>query len=191
MTNSRIWNRRFPDGNAKRRAGSQRHPITSSREDRHTTCMALMDRAATSRRLSQELGSFARQQRRCITDRSVLNSVNDESGCTNAQRNPTFQQDKARPHVTGIVLTFLHKVNARLFPLPARSPDFSSIKNVLSLVAERLACHHTAVTTVDELWHRVEAARASVPEHSIQSLFDSMPRHISAVIIARGGCSEY
>ncbi|GFU75088.1 uncharacterized protein TNCV_4853791 [Trichonephila clavipes] len=34
----------------------------SSREDRHVIRMALMDRAATSRALIQELGSFARQQ---------------------------------------------------------------------------------------------------------------------------------
>ncbi|GFT89403.1 uncharacterized protein TNCV_4386891 [Trichonephila clavipes] len=37
-------------------------PITSSREDKHVTHMALMDRATTSRALSQEPGSFARQQ---------------------------------------------------------------------------------------------------------------------------------
>ncbi|GFV35088.1 HTH_Tnp_Tc3_2 domain-containing protein [Trichonephila clavipes] len=41
---------------------SQRPPITSSREERHVTSMALMDRAASSRAPSQELGSFARQQ---------------------------------------------------------------------------------------------------------------------------------
>ncbi|GFW72335.1 hypothetical protein TNCV_703721 [Trichonephila clavipes] len=55
----------------------------------------------------------------------------------------------------------------------------------------RLARHHTPVTTVDELWHRVEAALASVPVHAIQSLFDSMPRRIIVVITARGGCSGY
>ncbi|GFW72100.1 hypothetical protein TNCV_4789871 [Trichonephila clavipes] len=53
------------------------------------------------------------------------------------------------------------------------------------MVAERLARHHTAIATVDELWHRIEAAWASVPVHAIQSLFDSMPKSISAVIIAR------
>ncbi|GFW39893.1 HTH_Tnp_Tc3_2 domain-containing protein [Trichonephila clavipes] len=42
--------------------GSQQLPITSSREDRHVTHIALMDRSAASRALSQELGSFARQQ---------------------------------------------------------------------------------------------------------------------------------
>ncbi|GFT93309.1 uncharacterized protein TNCV_904611 [Trichonephila clavipes] len=69
-------------------------------------------------------------------------------------------QDNARPHVAGIVRTFLDTENVRLFPLPARSPDFSPIENVWSMVAERLARHHTAVTTVDELWHLVEVAWA-------------------------------
>ncbi|GFY06124.1 transposable element Tcb1 transposase [Trichonephila clavipes] len=40
---------------------SQRHPRASSREDRHVTRMTLMDRAATSRALSREMG-FARQE---------------------------------------------------------------------------------------------------------------------------------
>ncbi|GFY07375.1 hypothetical protein TNCV_5085601 [Trichonephila clavipes] len=31
------------------------------------------------------------------------------------------------------------------------------------MVVERLARHHTPATTVDELWHCVEAAYASVP----------------------------
>ncbi|GFT24909.1 hypothetical protein TNCV_3021881 [Trichonephila clavipes] len=53
------------------------------------------------------------------------------------------------------------------------------------MVAEWLTHHHAKVTTVDELWHRVEAALASVPIHVIQSLVDSMPRPISAVIIAK------
>ncbi|GFT93307.1 HTH_Tnp_Tc3_2 domain-containing protein [Trichonephila clavipes] len=62
MTVSKIWNRWFQDGNTERRLGSQRSPITNSGEDRHAPRMFLMDRAATSRALGQELGSFARQQ---------------------------------------------------------------------------------------------------------------------------------
>ncbi|GFT21569.1 hypothetical protein TNCV_2307871 [Trichonephila clavipes] len=54
------------------------------------------------------------------------------------------------------------------------------------MVAERLAGHHTPVTTVEEMWHRVEAAWSSVPVHVIQSLLDSIPRCTSAVIAARG-----
>ncbi|GFX19747.1 HTH_Tnp_Tc3_2 domain-containing protein [Trichonephila clavipes] len=62
MTVSRIWNGWVQDGNTEHRAGSQRPPITSSREDRHATLMALMDHEAMSRALSQESGTFARQQ---------------------------------------------------------------------------------------------------------------------------------
>ncbi|GIY67361.1 hypothetical protein CDAR_255051 [Caerostris darwini] len=60
MTVTKIWNRWIQDHNTERRAGSQQPPITSSREDRRVTYMALRDRAATSRALSQESGSFER-----------------------------------------------------------------------------------------------------------------------------------
>ncbi|GFV83810.1 hypothetical protein TNCV_2555961 [Trichonephila clavipes] len=101
-------------------------------------------------------------------------------------------QDNTRPHVAGIERTFLDtENNVRLLPRPAHSPDCSPIVNVWSMVAQRRARHHTPVTTVDELWYCVEAAWSSVPVHAIQSLFDSMPRRISPVITARGGCFWY
>ncbi|GFW09920.1 uncharacterized protein TNCV_4252491 [Trichonephila clavipes] len=75
-----------------------------------------------------------------------------------ALRNPTFQQDNSQPHVVGIVQTFSDTENVQLLPWPACSPDLSPIKNVRSMGAERLARHHTPVTTFDELWHHVEAA---------------------------------
>ena len=43
------------------RAGSQRNTITNNREDKHPIRMVLMDPPATSRVLSQEMKSFARQ----------------------------------------------------------------------------------------------------------------------------------
>lgn len=304
MTVSRIWNRWVQEGNTERRAGSQRPRITSSRDDRHLIRMAVTDRAATSRSLSQQMGTFARQQPSARTVRRRLQQhglsarrpwlrlpltlhhrqerlqwctqrrtwvhewqnviFSDESrfclqhhdgrirvwrhrgertleacirhrhtgvspgvmvwgaigytsrsplvridGTLNSGRyisdvlrpvalpfirslrNPTFQQDNARPHVAGPVRAFLDTENVRLLPWPARSPDLSPIENVWSMVAEQLARHNTPVTTLDELWYRVEAAWASVPVHAIQALFDSMPRRIKAVITARGGCSGY
>ncbi|GFW68198.1 transposable element Tcb1 transposase [Trichonephila clavipes] len=110
---------------------------------------------------------------------------------TRILRNPTFKQNNARPHVAGIVRTFLDLENVRLLSWPACSPYLSPIKNIWSMVAESLARHLTPVTTVDELWYHVEAAWSSEPVHAIQSLFDSMRRCISAVITARGGCIWY
>ena len=72
MTVSRIWNRWVQEGNTERRAGSQRPRITSSRDDRHLIRMAVTDRAATSRSLSQQMGTFARQQPSARTVRRRL-----------------------------------------------------------------------------------------------------------------------
>ncbi|GFU96649.1 HTH_Tnp_Tc3_2 domain-containing protein [Trichonephila clavipes] len=86
MTINGIWNRWFQDGNTELLAGSQRPPITSNREeeDRRVTRLALMDRAATSQALSQELGSFTRQQ--CLQEQfdDVYNSMDsqlEDHGC--------------------------------------------------------------------------------------------------------------
>ncbi|GFU49441.1 hypothetical protein TNCV_2308131 [Trichonephila clavipes] len=65
--------------------------------------------------------------------------------------------------------------NVQMLLCPARSPDFSPTENSRCMVTEQLACHHTPVTTVDELGHRVEVAGTSVHVHAIHSLFDSMP----------------
>ncbi|GFW88915.1 transposable element Tcb1 transposase [Trichonephila clavipes] len=237
----------YLNGNTERRAGSQRPPITSSREYRHITRMTLMDRAATSRPLSQELGSLGRQQvaaRTVRQHRSVFNGViNDEPGARMTRRhfsdsrlclqhqdgrilvrwhrgertlaacihhrhtgpsprvmvwgairymsrsplvrtdgilnrgryisgvlrpvvllfilvllNATFKQDNARPHVAGIERIFLDTEIFQLLPWPVRSPDLLLIENVWSKVTKQLDRYHTPVTTVDELWYRVEAA---------------------------------
>ncbi|GFV81255.1 transposable element Tcb1 transposase [Trichonephila clavipes] len=92
------------------------------------------------------------------------------------------QQGNVRAHVAGFVRTFHDTENVQLLPWPARSSDISQIENFWSMIVGRLARHQTPVTTVDELCHRVEDAWAFVPLYTIQSLFDSMPRCISAVI---------
>ncbi|GFU84812.1 transposable element Tcb1 transposase [Trichonephila clavipes] len=104
-----------------------------------------------------------------------------------ALRNPTFQQDNVRPNVAGILRTFLDMENVLLLPCHVCSPDLSPKENVWFFDAKRLARHHTPVTTVDELWHSVEAAWASVNAHALQFLFDSIPRSTSAVTTDRGG----
>ncbi|GFU63281.1 hypothetical protein TNCV_4916101 [Trichonephila clavipes] len=57
------------------------------------------------------------------------------------------------------------------------------------MVAEGLARHYMTVTAVDELWHRVEAFMGICTCTCPPILFDSIPRHISAVFTARDGYS--
>lgn len=102
-----------------------------------------------------------------------------------------FQQDNARPHVARIVQGFFVNRQIELLPWPARSPDLSPIENMWSMVAERLTQITSQAATPDQLWQRVEAAWSAVPQEHIQTLFESMPRRVAAVISNNGGYSGY
>ncbi|GFT58604.1 transposable element Tcb1 transposase [Trichonephila clavipes] len=71
--------------------------------------------------------------------------------------------------------------------MPARSPDLSPIENMWSMVAQRLTQITPPAATPDQLWQRVEAACSAVPQEHTQSLFESMPRRVAAVI-SNNGC---
>ena len=65
------------------------------------------------------------------------------------------------------------------------------INSTGSMIAERQARHYKSVIIIEELWHFVKTARASVFVHAIQSLDDSMPRCITALIAAGDDCSRH
>ncbi|GFW84297.1 transposable element Tcb1 transposase [Trichonephila clavipes] len=102
-----------------------------------------------------------------------------------------FQQDNARPHVARIVQRFFVNHQIELFPWPAHSPDLLPIENIWSVVAECLTQITSPAATPFQLCQRVEAAWSSVPQEHIQSLFESMPRRVAAMISNNGSYSGY
>ncbi|GFV63606.1 transposable element Tcb1 transposase [Trichonephila clavipes] len=78
-----------------------------------------------------------------------------------------------------------------LLPWPARSLDLSPIENMWSIVAQRLTQITPPAATPDQLCQLVEAAWSAVSQEHIQSLFESMPRHVAALICNNGGYSGY
>ncbi|GFV74099.1 transposable element Tcb1 transposase [Trichonephila clavipes] len=102
-----------------------------------------------------------------------------------------FQQDNAQPHVARVVQMFFIDHQIELLPWPARSPDLSPIENMWSMVAQRLTQITLPAATPDQLWQRVEAAWSAVPQERIRSLFESMLKHVAAVISNNGGYSGY
>ncbi|GFU64690.1 transposable element Tcb1 transposase [Trichonephila clavipes] len=102
-----------------------------------------------------------------------------------------FQQDNARPHVARIVQRLFVNHQIELLPWPACSPDLSPIENMWHMVAQRLTQITPPAATPDQLWQRVESTWSAVSQEHIQSLFESMPRRVAAVISNNGGYSGY
>ncbi|GFU46832.1 transposable element Tcb1 transposase [Trichonephila clavipes] len=78
-----------------------------------------------------------------------------------------------------------------LLPWPARSPDLSLIEKLWPRVAQRLTQNTPPAATTDQLWQRLKVAWSDVPQEYIQSLLESMPRRVEAVIYSNGGYSGY
>ncbi|GFV44177.1 transposable element Tcb1 transposase [Trichonephila clavipes] len=102
-----------------------------------------------------------------------------------------FQQGNARPHVERIVQMFFVNHQIELLLWPARSPDLSPIENMWSMGAQQLTQITTPSETPDQLWQRVEAAWSAITQEHIQSIFESMPRRVVAVISNNGGYTGY
>ncbi|PRD35296.1 UNVERIFIED_CONTAM: hypothetical protein NCL1_11945 [Trichonephila clavipes] len=59
------------------------------------------------------------------------------------------------------------------------------------MFAQRLLRNTPPAATPDQLWQYVEATWTAVPQGYIQSLFDSMPRRVAAVIANNGDYTNY
>ncbi|GFT00625.1 transposable element Tcb2 transposase [Trichonephila clavipes] len=102
-----------------------------------------------------------------------------------------FHKDNAHPHIAKTVQVFCSAQHMLLLPWPAYSPDISPIEHVWDLVGRRLAHVPCPAASKDELLLRIPAIWNSLPQADIQNLFNSMPRRIEVLIVARGGYTKY
>ncbi|GFY00522.1 uncharacterized protein TNCV_2139191 [Trichonephila clavipes] len=70
-------------------------------------------------------------------------------------------------------------------------PIYRQSKTCVPRFAQRLPRDAPSAATLDQLWLYVETAWTAAPQEYIQSLFDSMPSCMAAVIPNNGGYTNY
>ncbi|UYV72159.1 hypothetical protein LAZ67_9002009, partial [Cordylochernes scorpioides] len=96
--------------------------------------------------------------------------------------NALYQQDNARPHTACISQQALQDV--QMLPWPPYSPDLSPIEHVWDIIGRRLHALPQP-RSEDELWQMVEREWRAIPQDSIRTLIDSLPRRVAACIAVR------
>jgi hypothetical protein len=77
------------------------------------------------------------------------------------------------------------------FPHPAQSPDMNPIEHVWKQLKILVNKHPTHPRNADELWVVLNKEWLNIDINFINSLIDSMPRHIEAVYNVQGGSTKY
>lgn len=76
-----------------------------------------------------------------------------------------------------------------LMKWPAYSPDLNLIESLWSIVKRKL--RGTRFQSKEQLFEAAQKAWQAIPLNNLISLVNSMPNRINAVIVARGGHTQY
>ena len=102
-----------------------------------------------------------------------------------------FMQDGTPCHTARSVKAFLHEQNKPLLSWLGNLPDMNSIENVWELVKREMEKNMITskpqlIAKLIEVWNY-----NSKLQETVQECINSMPRHIKALIDAKGGTTKY
>ncbi|GFU95903.1 integrase catalytic domain-containing protein [Trichonephila clavipes] len=113
----------------------------------------------------------------------------DERKMWAAEWNEDVFTDESRiclQHHYGRIRVWRHRGEDGIASLAGSLSGFFTDGKHVVHVAQRLTQITPPAATPDKLWQRVEAAWSALPQEHIQSLFESMPRRVAAVISNNG-----
>ena len=101
-----------------------------------------------------------------------------------------FQQDGAPAHRSSSTAKFLDEQSVQVLrSWPAQSPDLSVIENIWEHLKRKVLQRNPR--TREDLWKVAMEEWNEIPRENIRSLYESIPRRMSACVRAKGGHTKY
>jgi transposase len=133
-------------------------------------------------------GKMDAQQYCEILDEGMMESF-EKLGMKEGER--YFQQDNDPKHTSKLATTWFSDNDIIVTHWPAQSPDLNPIEHLWFYIKRKLLEYEVPPKGIHELWERVAKEWNEIPPEVCQSLIESMPRRVAAVIKAKGGHTKY
>ena len=100
-----------------------------------------------------------------------------------------FQQENDTKHTSKVVKQWFKDKNITIMEWPAQSPDLNPIENLWEIIDNKI--ERANVKTSEELFEQINKAWREIDMRIVDSLIESMPRRMKAVIKSKGGPTKY
>lgn len=104
-----------------------------------------------------------------------------------------FQQDNATAHTSKIAAEWLqeHSSDFKQLRWPPKSPDMNIIEHIWDALQRDVQKRSPPPRTLSELWTALQDSWCQLDPALLQTLIESMPRRVAALLRARGGPTRY
>ncbi|GFW28670.1 transposable element Tcb1 transposase [Trichonephila clavipes] len=102
-----------------------------------------------------------------------------------------FQQDNCSIHTSRFAQTWFDEMGVQKLDWPSKSPDLSPVEHLCDELEPRLHSQSNQPSSLQALTSAVMDAWKAIPVFTYQKLVKSLPKHVKAVIHAKGGPTSY
>jgi len=107
------------------------------------------------------------------------------------KENLIFQEDNAPIHTSRLSKEWKARNNLTNLPWPPQSPDLNPIEHLWDVLERKIRARNPLPKNKEELWQILQEEWSQIDNSVIQSLVDSMPRRVTAVIESKGNPTKY
>ncbi|GBN27432.1 hypothetical protein AVEN_30323-1 [Araneus ventricosus] len=104
-----------------------------------------------------------------------------------------FQKDNATPHASRVATKWLqeHSSGFRHFHWPPKSPEMNIIEDIRGALLHAVENRSPSPLTPMDLWTVLNYEWCELPPRYRQTLVESMPHRVAALLCVRGGSTRY